>query len=402
MNFNLIRKIFLLLFMVIFLSCQQDKNPVTLSPSPVIDSLMLPAKWNTLSDIVYKVEVRVQDAQGFSDIDTVNFRIIDPNTTTLILSGDLYDDAAYYHADDGDVVAGDGVYSNRLTISQIVPSETNGEYTFEFAAIDKEGNHSQIQSRTVLFAPNFPPGIDEIAAPDTIVVVPASQIITISVHDHDGYDDIIRAYFESQSQRTGVRIYEADMFNDGNYELHGDEAAGDSVFSARLDSTFVLGKQGNYNLLFHVMDSFLEQNETTAVHEIFIGNSPPRIVNINLPETIVRPTASGVYKYGLITVQVQDAQGLGDIDSVYFYSRKPDSTMANGGQPLILVDNGIPFDPDNPSPYSGDLKKNDGIYSLSFFIYSDYAVGIFTFTFYVKDKAGNLSTPEVRTLEITD
>jgi hypothetical protein len=402
MRFHITKKIFILVLLFLYCSCNQEKNPVVLSPNPVIDSVAIPTKWNTRSEIVYKVEVRVLDAQGFADIDSVNLKIFDPNTTSLIFNDNLYDDAAYYHAQDGDVVAGDGIYSNRFLATRIVPAQTSGEYTFEFTASDKQGNHSQIEKRSVLFAPNYSPVINSVTVPDTLSITPGGLVIRISVSDYDGIADVIRAYFESQSQQSGARVYESEMFNDGNYEIHGDLTAGDSVFSVRLDTSFFVGKQGNYKLLFYVQDSFFEQNEVVPEHEIFVGNTPPQIVDIILPETITRPTSSGTYKRALLTVQVRDAQGLADIDSVYFYSRKPDSTMANEGKRIPLVDNGLPFDPLHPDIYTGDLQAGDGIYSLSLLVYSDYQLGTYTFTFYVLDKAGNLSAPVVRTLEITD
>jgi hypothetical protein len=401
MKLNMINIIYLSGMIIILSSCKQDKNILTLSPDPVIDSITLPEKWNTRLELLYKIEAKVLDAQGFNDIDTVRLDVIDPNTSALIFTDILHDDGACYYPQDGDVLAGDGVFSNKYYAAQIVSVQSTAEYTIQFTAIDKQGNLSISQDRSVLFSPNYPPVIGTITAPDTFAVPRLRPIVQISVADNDGISDISQAYFESQAVQGQARIFESDLFNDGNYELHGDDVAGDSVFSARLDSSFMVDKKGSYLLWFHVLDSFLEKNEVVPSHELFVANTPPRIIDIILPEVMERPVTSGAYKLGFLTVRVSDDQGLADIDSVYFYSRKPDSTMANEGKYLFLVDNGLPFAP-NKLLEHGDLQAGDGIYSYSLLVYNTYALGTYTFTFYARDKAGNFSTAQIRTLTIVD
>jgi hypothetical protein len=163
----------------------------------------------------------------------------------------------------------------------------------------------------------------------------------------------------------------------------------------------MVGKKGSYILRFYVQDSFLEKNAAVPTCELFVANTPPRIVNIQMPEVLERPTASGGYKQGFITVQVEDDQGRADIDAVYFYSLKPDSTMANNGDPFLLVDNGIPFALGDLLA-QGDQQAGDGIYSYSLLVYNTAVLGNFTFTFYARDKAGNLSSAQIRMIEIVD
>ncbi len=370
----MINIIFLAGLMYILFSCKQDKNILTLSPNPVIDTIVLPEKWNTRVELSYKVEVKVLDAQGFANIDTVRLEVINPNSSTLIYTDYLHDDGAFYFPLDGDVLAGDGVYSNKFIAAQIVPAQATAEYTIQFSAIDKQGNHSVVKDYPVWFSPNYPPVISTITAPDTFAVPRLRPVIQMIVSDNDGISDISQAYFESQSVQGQARIFESNLFNDGNYELHGDDLAGDSVFSVRLDSSFMVDKKGSYLLWFHVLDSFLEKNEIVPAHELFVANTPPRIVDIILPEVIERPAVSGAYKLGFLTAQVSDDQGLADIDSVYFYSRKPDSTMANEGKYFVLVDNGKPFVL-NQLLEQGDLQAGDGIYSYSLLVYNTCGAG---------------------------
>jgi hypothetical protein len=401
MKLNMINIIFLSCMIIILSSCKQEKNILTLSANPVIDSITLPEKWNTRLELLYKVEVKVLDAQGFANIDTVRMNVVDPDNSALIFTDNLHDDGAFYYPQDGDVLAGDGVYSNKFYAAQIVSAQSTAEYTIQFTAIDKQGNLSIVQDRSVLFSPNYPPVIGTITAPDTFAVPRLRPVINMTVSDNDGISDITQAYFESQAVQGQARIFESDLFNDGNYELHGDEVAGDSVFSVRLDSAFMVDKKGSYLLWFHVLDSFLEKNEVVPWHELYVANTPPQIVDINLPEVMERPAASGAYKLGFLTAQVVDDQGLADIDSVYFYSRKPDSTLANNGNYFVLVDNGLPFNLNQPLE-QGDLQSGDGIYSYSLLVYNTAALGTYTFTFYARDKAGNFSAVQSRTLTIVD
>ena len=397
----MIKIIFLVGLMSILFSCKQEKNILSLSPNPVIDTIVLPEKWNTRVELLYKVEVKVLDAQGFANIDTVRMDIIDPNTAALIFTDNLHDDGAFFFPLDGDVLAGDGVYSNKYFAAQIVPAQSTAEYTIQFSAIDKQGNNSIVKDYPVLFSPNYPPVIGTITAPDTFAVPRLRPIIRMTVSDNDGISDISQAYFESQAAQGQAKIYESNLFNDGNYELHGDDLAGDSVFSARLDSSFMVDKKGSYLLWFHVLDSFLEKNEVVPAHELFVANTPPRIDEVILPEVMERPAISGTYKLGFLTAQVVDDQGLADIDSVYFYSRKPDSSMANNGEYFVLVDNGKPF-VQNQLLEQGDRQAGDGIYSYSLLVYNNAELGTYTFTFYARDKAGNLSAAQIRTIEIVD
>ena len=59
-----------------------------------------------------------------------------------------------------------------------------------------------------------------------------------------------------------------------------------------------------------------------------------------------------------------------------------------------MVDNGLPFDDQgNVFIYTGDEFAGDGIYSLSILIFGDpeTLLGKYIFSFYIRDKVGNLS-----------
>ena len=383
----------LILMQVWISSCHEDKNPVNTGNTPVISQVRLMDRWSTQSSRLNRVEVWVSDPQGFDDISGVYLTVYEQAGGNQIFADSLYDDGAFYYPKAGDVLAGDGVYSNRFYTSEISDNREEADYIFRIVAFDKQDHESQIWEKTILFTPNSPPAILHISVPDSLSFQSEQTIFMITVSDSDGLADIARAYFESKDLAKGFIKYEKALYNDGDFENHGDLLAGDSVFSTRIFSDFLIGKKGIYNLIFHVEDMNQEENVDMADHLIFIENFASQFMALTVPETMDIPPGVGEYNRGFMTAEVTDPESLSDIDSVYFFSRKPDSTFANNGQPFILVDNGYPYNPENPLIETGDEIASDGIYSLSLLVYNGSIPGDYTFFFYIRDKAGNLTGP---------
>jgi hypothetical protein len=396
--------IFIVVLPLFFACNEHDDTPVDLEADPIIESVTLQTRWNTRSSTPYRIEVKTRDPQGPSNLDIVYLRITEQDKDAVIFSDSLYDDGAFYHPDDGDVLAGDGVFSNRFLPSLISTSAEELTYVFDFVALDQDGHESKSVERIVIFAPNYSPYIFQVTAPDTFPWINNEVVFSISVADSDGIDDIINVYFESQEVATGAKKFESNLYNDGDITAHGDTVAGDSIYSAKLDSSFRVNKQGQYDLFFHVEDSYGEEYTFTPAHRIFVGNAGAQFVSIHVPTVMTKPPTPGDYNRELMTVEVSDPQGLADIDSVYFYSLKPDSTLANMGKPFLLVDDGVPFNPSTRDPETGDLAAGDGIYSYSIIVYNNPQtnLGVYTFYIYIRDKAGNLTGPETRQIAIIE
>jgi len=379
-------------------ACKED-NPVAVSEMPSITEIKLAEKWKPDFPDLYKIETTISDPQGIGDIRTVQMNVRREQSGAIIFQDTLFDDGAYIYPRDGDVFARDGIFTNRYNTEMIDPGVKNGNYIFSFIAIDQSGNESAEAEKSILFSDNAPPVIREVSHPDSFNVNYQDQLITATVTDTNGQIDIDRVYFESRNPRTGVQKFEAELYDDGDRENHGDEVAGDSVFTARLDTGLAVGKKGDFELLFKAEDKF---GETGGVMTgmLYIDNLTPEFGDIDVPSSISRPVpgASNIRK--LITVQVLNPEGLADVDSVYFYSRKPDLTYANNGLPIILQDNGLPFDPNNPAVAVGDILAGDGVYSFSLIVDPGTQLGTYQFTFYIRDKAGNRSTVLTRDLNI--
>ena len=104
---------------------------------------------------------------------------------------------------------------------------------------------------------------------------------------------------------------------------------------------------------------------TFMVEDSFsLGNIIPQIVYIAAPDTIVRPSDSGVI-FELVKAKVHDANGLEDIRRVGFVSYHVEGdSFLNEGNIINLYDDGGEVIIYEPNFTSGDLAANDGVYSF--------------------------------------
>jgi hypothetical protein len=394
------RLFFLLLFVCLswFYACEED-TPVTqkMGVDPEITAVLIKEKWNNFSQNREKIEVRTSDPQGVADPISVSFTVTD-NISLIVFEDSLHDDGAFFYPLDGDVVAGDGIFSNTFFVTQINPEKRQESFIFAFRVTDKSGHEGELLEKTIFFGANKPPEILQVSAPDTFPWY-EQALVQATISDSNGISDITKIYVESRTINTSVTRFETNLYDDGDLTIHGDPVAGDGEFSAFLDSTFRVGKQGLYSLRFIAEDSFCEKNENVPEHTIFVGNSAGSFISIFVPDTMSKPVGSAINRK-LITASVNDPQGLADVDSVYFFSLKPDSSQANNGQAFLMVDNGLPFNINNAFVEVGDAVAGDGIYSFSLIVTSTTEIGTYTFTFFMRDRAGNRTPPHVRNITI--
>jgi len=402
-------KIFLNLLLTILLlafwGCSNDDPPVMVGGTPSIDEIKTAEKWNPRLSQKYKVEVSVLDPQGPENIAGVYLNVQRDSGGPVIYTDSLYDDGAFFNTEDGDVLAKDGIFSNRFSPSQISSPVQSGFFLLKFVALDHDGHQSPEGEFLVSFGENSAPAITAVLAPDSLSVNLVPGIIQVTVRDSDGVDDIKRVYFESQKKGTSQIRYESELYNDGDPN-HGDMVAGDEIYSLKLDTGFLVAKKGLYDLLFHAEDSFDEKNQAIPVHEIAIYNKISLIKNIQIPDTMVIPNEH-TYNYSSLSLLAEDPESLFDIRSVYYYSFRNDTALFSG-KPVKLKDNGIAFDYFNyvnelitfDVRSVGDEIAGDGIYTFPLVIESYFKPGAYLFRFYISDKAGNLTGPEDRILNV--
>lgn len=112
-----------------------SQNPSSGHP-PVIANLNAPDTVNTSLVTQFLITLQVSDPEGLSDIASVT------RTTPSDLVLNLNDNGL-----NGDVTAGDGIYSELVSVS---PAPPNGSYLFTFQATDRLGLKSNTIQKTIV------------------------------------------------------------------------------------------------------------------------------------------------------------------------------------------------------------------------------------------------------------
>jgi hypothetical protein len=370
----------IILILVFFFGCEEESTPTEIGTNPSIEEITMRDKWNSASTILNKIEVKVTDPQGYSNLSGIYMEVKNQTNSQVVFSDSLYDDGAINHSQDGDVIAGDGIFSNRFSSVQILSGAGDGDYVFSFRSFDKENHESSLKEQTALFGPNTRPEIVNITGPDTLFSGTPGQIFEVAVFDSDDVEDVLRTYFETMND-SGQVIDISELFNDGDFSNHGDLFTNDSIFSIKLDSSFAADKLGLYRFNFHVEDSFNEENVIVPIHQIYIENKSGKVISTTVPDSLQRPVTPGSVTPFQLLAEVNDPQGLSDVQKVYFLSEKPDGTFSGDSTQFEMKDDGS----------QGDPVDRDGEYSIIIQIGDSNDLGTYIFHFFMLDKVGHLT-----------
>ncbi len=141
----------LILTLIIFAGCEKEYldvfDPIQNFP-PIIKRIEAPDTLYTSSGDTLKIFVRaeVYDSDGLNDLKAVYFNSFlpdgSPSRSNPIY---MYDDGNFQT--NGDLVVGDGIYSRIIILP---PNTQKGKYRFEFQAIDKKDELSNIISHNIV------------------------------------------------------------------------------------------------------------------------------------------------------------------------------------------------------------------------------------------------------------
>ncbi len=355
--------------------------------APEIKSVIMPSSWNTNSVEEVTVELRAAHGDGPAFLTGATFKVFDADET-IIFEGGLLDDGGY-QSNSGDVLAGDGVYRNRYVPSEI--TTLTGVYRFEFSVGDKSGTVVQKEVAPVLFAYDAAPQVVTFTVPSLLPSGFSPLKVTARVTDPDSLEEI-------ELVTMDVLQNDVSVLQDP-YELQKDGQAGDSLYSLQIDSSFAAGLQGSYVFSLNATDRF-GVSGTPLTQKVQIENEGGRILWVDIPDQVQRPAVNGDFTIVPIFARVDDPQGLADVDSVYFFSLKPDTSYSNNGRPFLMVDNGRPLNLDNPFVEAGDAEAGDGIYTLTTLISNSAEAGTYIFTFYMRDKLNHLTPVFTDSIEV--
>ena len=163
---------------------------------------------------------------------------------------------------------------------------------------------------------------------------------------------------------------------------NGDILPLDGVYARTFDSPLPSGTGGAVRFEFHAL---IAGDTHTAADTLRLINLRPVILNVSAAALLtLPPQGSELVAIDTVRATVADPDGLNDIKRVGFTVLKPDSTMANNGQPFLLADNGL------LEPY-GDLVAGDGVYSLIIKLESTNDRGTYVYRFTAQDLSGAVS-----------
>ncbi len=172
-----------------------------------------------------------------------------------------------------------------------------------------------------------------------------------------------------------------ELFDDGNLEFHGDNKSGDKTFSNKFPLNQNL-PNGVYTIKFIALDKNGISKQVAVQNFTFNNgqtNIPPVVSNLVAPDTAVIGSDT---TFIFLSLDVSDANGLNDIDIVFFNSFLPPDGRPSQNNPFLMFDDGS----------RGDKVAGDGTYSLTIILPpSGVTKGTFRWEFQAKDRGKKLS-----------
>lgn len=164
----------------------------------------------------------------------------------------LYDDGKLSN---GDFVKGDNIFSNKITLGYFSP---NGNYSIKYYVTDISDNKSLVAIGSFNYSngqSNVPPVIsDDIIEPDTAIVNETTVInVSVRASDGNGLSDIDKVYFIVYRPDGSTNNAQNYLFDDGDLTIHGDQTAGDGIYSLKIQITPQNAK-GTYRFQFQARD----------------------------------------------------------------------------------------------------------------------------------------------------
>ena len=200
------------------------------------------------------LEAKISDPQGLSDIDSVSYQFIGPDSIGLYAMGILIDNGT-----EGDIIKNDGRFS--ALIPPLPPGSGFGEIKFLFSAVDLESNISD--SAEILF--NLISSAPEISLVSITAEVAAGDTIFLEVmaSDSNGLADIFKITYDVLAPTDTIPKSDQTFFlrDDGNF---GDRNASDGVYSVKqpTNSPMEGGTTGIFSFIITAEDlSGLKSNE---------------------------------------------------------------------------------------------------------------------------------------------
>ncbi|HNW58151.1 MAG TPA: hypothetical protein PKI62_00575 [bacterium] len=370
------RSFLLLLSMLLLAGCSTRDLPTPPTTAPVVlKEVLLPEKLGAQQ--LYRIEIAVSGAADSVRLEAAPLNAAAPERTLY-----LYDDGGARHSLDGDRVAFDGIFTQLLHWQ---PAAAGGqEYRLHFQALQGGQSAGEPLEEIRRSGDLSAPVLTRLILPDTLQSgFSGLRLLQAMVTDSSGASDVARV--EVRGSATGKAAFDTLLYDDGT---HGDITAADGLFTLAVDRTFCARKSGAYTFAFTAVDkSGLKSAVRSA--EMVLVNGAPLLIGLSAPESVTRP-ASGISTH-LVTIQVEEPQGLQDVNRVLLRAYNPDGSGFNNN-PFVMYDNGLALDINRwDLGYRGDQVARDGVYSMTVIFDASKALGAYRLTFVAEDWAGQQS-----------
>jgi len=373
---------FMGILLLILTQCTM-KDPV----KPVTGEVPILGTFNTPDSVLLadlsqtRISIRVTDPQGYDDIQSVCLTITESNSE--IAQDTLTDDGLA-----GDIIPHDGIFSLPLNPQHF--QERAGTYRLILQAFDVDGHESDTLSAVfhVLSGDlNHPPNLTEPVLPDTLIRQMLPQVFfSVHVTDEEGFTDVDSVWCDLYLPRSPAPFKRIRLKDDG---ASGDAAASDGIFSLEIDLSSEIRIPGDYLVRIQASDH-AGALSPALVETIIVSlpNEPPVLSNLNAPAVVSRNLGEPF----AISIEVDDPQGLDDIERVYFNVTKPDGEPS-GGNPFRMYDDGDTVE-------NGDEIAGDGIFTILIVISPSNDAGTYQFDFYAEDRGDARSDVLTHFLEV--
>ena len=266
------KKIVFPLLCIVFIACSERDLP-----QQNTENEPLTLKLMTVPDVVnpggvYLVSARITGGAG---VDSVQLDILTADGASLLTTFWLYDDGGAVHAEDGDQVAFDDVFTRRIVWAVNVGDAQ--KLTWRFQATDIAGAISEPVEHTVSARENAAPVLLKVETPDSLASGFEGQLtFRVEAADSNGLDDIDKVTYSA---------YQNDLLA-FEQNLEPGEAAG--IYVQNMDRTFAVGKKGVYKLKFKAID---KSGAESAVVErvVTIGNKAPTLLDFVHADSVQQP-----------------------------------------------------------------------------------------------------------------
>lgn len=357
--------------LVMLMACEEELGPVDPLPDFAIEQVSVPARLNTVGNRAYDIIFRVTHPRGPAAVENVTVSFLTSDQSTVLLNLPLYDDGAEEHPDDGDVIARDGVFSNRFV--PVAASFPQGSVSLQVDVTDDAGERYESAPLTVTVFPNTPPQLLAISAPDTLFAGNPPVLFAGEAQDADSLVDLSTVRMRLKRGNAVINTFSLSLQEALDFDR--------GRFGRLFDSSFAAGRDSLYTLEFQAID-LSDDVSNTLSQTIFLENLPPTIANSAVRDSINLPPAGSIDTLQ-VKLSANDSQGLSDLATVNFTL-----TLIGGNTngPFAMFDDGSGGGVDN-----GDTVPNDGRYSLILQLNSGNTPGTYVFEFRATDKVGQVS-----------